>query len=261
MRARDQLIAVVFAITGIIGGAAYYATFSPQPEPIPPSPLPLLLPSNVTVHFMDVGQGDYIFIDTPDLDMLIDGGTKGAGPTVVEYLRALQVTRIDLVIATHPDSDHIGGLITVLTEYNVTCAPTVVDSRFAKDTNTHRDYMALAQQRTVENASRGQVFVLHTYVNVTVLNPTSSLEFHDANENSIVLRMQVLNVTFLFTGDSEVDSEASILGASLSVTSIILKVGHHGSRTSTSLTYLEAVGPEVAVISVGEGNRYEHKRG
>lgn len=257
MRVRNQLIAIFFVIIGIVGGAAYYSTtFSPEPELIPPPPFPLS--GNVTVHFIDVGQGDSIFIDTPDLDMLIDGGTKGAGTTVVQYLQALQVTWIDFVVATHPDSDHIGGLITVLTEYNVTCAPTVVDSSFTKDTNTYRDYIALAQQRTVEYASRGQVLVLDTYVNVTVLNPTSPLEFHDANENSIVLKMQVLNVTFLFTGDSEAESEASILNAGLNVTSIILKVGHHGSETSTSPAYLEAVNPEVALISVGEGNRYDH---
>ena len=258
MRVRNQLIAIFFIIIGIVGGAAYYSTtFGPEPEPIPPLPPPLLS-GNVTVHFIDVGQGDSIFIDTPDLDMLIDGGTKGAGTTVVEYLQALQVTRIDFVVATHPDSDHIGGLITVLTEYNVTCAPTVLDSRFTKDTNTYRDYIAFAQQRTIEYASRGQVFVLDTYVNVTVLNPTTPIEFHDANENSIVLKMQVLNVTFLFTGDSEAESETSILNAGLNVTSIILKVGHHGSRTSTSPAYLEAVNPEVALISVGEGNRYDH---
>lgn len=93
-------------------------------------------------------------------------------------------------------------------------------------------------------------------MNVTVLNPTNPLEFDDANENSIVLKMQVLNITFLFTGDSEAKSETSILTAGFNVTSIILKVSHHGSRTSTSLTYLKAVKPEVAVISVGQGNSY-----
>ena len=110
----------------------------------------------------------------------------------------------------------------------------------------------------MEHAVRGQVFVLDTYVNLTVLNPQSPLEFDDANDNSVVLRMQVFNVTFLFTGDSESESEASILKAGFNVTSIILKVGHHGSRTATSSEYLDAVKPKVAVISVGQGNRYGH---
>lgn len=260
METRNRFAAVVFLIIAGFGGAAYYyITLGPPPrDDTTPTPAFIPLSSNVTVHFIDVGQGDSIFIDTPDLDMLIDGGTRGAGATVVEYLRALNVTRIDLVVATHPDSDHIGGLITVLTEYNMTSAPKVFDSGFTKDTVTYEDYIALAQQRTVEYASRGQVLDLDTYVNVTVLNPTSPLEFQDSNENSIVLRMQVLNVTFLFAGDSEAESEASILNAGLNVTSVVLKVGHHGSETSTSLAYLEAVSPEVAVISVGEGNRYDH---
>jgi len=190
--------------------------------------------------------------------MLIDGGTEAAGSIVVEYLRGLGVTRIDFVVATHPHADHIGGLITVLTVYNVTFTPTVIDSGFVATTNTYRDYVALAQERTLKYAARGQIFVLDTYVNVTVLNPRDPLEFDDANENSVVLKMQVLNVTFLFTGDSETESEASILRAGFNVTSIILKVGHHGSRTSTRLTYLEAVNPDVAVISVGQGNSYGH---
>lgn len=116
----------------------------------------------------------------------------------------------------------------------------------------------MADQRTVMHAVRGQSFFLDTNVNVTVLNPTHPLEFENANDNSVVLKMQVCNVTFLFTGDGEAPSEASVLAAGFDVKSTILKVGHHGSRTSTSSAYLEAINPEVAVISVGEGNPYGH---
>jgi len=232
-------------------------SLTPTPTPTPtPTHIPLL--ENVTVHFIDVGQGDSIFVDTPTLDMLIDGGPREAGDNVVAYLRTLNITQIDFVVATHPHADHIGGLITVLTEYNITQIPIVVDSSFETTTETYQEYMALAEQRTVTYAARGQSFVLDINVNVTVLNPTRPLEFDDANDNSIVLKMQVCNVTFLFTGDSEAPSEASILMAGFNLSSTILKVGHHGSRTSTSSAYLEAIDPEVAVISVGEGNQYGH---
>jgi len=258
LRNRTAAAILSLIVAGLAAGAIRYLV-PPEPfqEPSPtPSPTPLT--GNVTVHFIDVGQGDSIFIDTPNLDMLIDGGTKAAGSTVVEHLRGLGVTRIDFVVATHPHADHIGGLITILTEYNVTFAPIIIDSGYAAATVTYRDYVALARERTVEYAVMGQVYILGAYVNATVLNPASPLEFDDANENSVVLKMQVLNVAFLFTGDSEAESEASILTAGFNVTSTILKVGHHGSRTSTSLTYLEAVNPEVAVISVGQGNSYGH---
>jgi len=258
LRNRTAAAILLLIVAGLAAGAIRYLV-PPEPFQEPSStPSPTPLTGNVTVHFIDVGQGDSIFIDTPDLDMLIDGGTKAAGSIVVEHLRGLGVTRIDFVVATHPHADHIGGLITILTEYNVTFAPIIIDSGYAAATVTYRDYVALARERTVEYAVMGQVYILGAYVNATVLNPASPLEFDDANENSVVLKMQVLNVAFLFTGDSEAESEASILTAGFNVTSTILKVGHHGSRTSTSLTYLEAVNPEVAVISVGQGNSYGH---
>jgi beta-lactamase superfamily II metal-dependent hydrolase len=223
-----------------------------------PAPAPAPLAGNVTVYFIDVGQRDSIFVDTPTLDMLVDGGPVNAGETVVEYLRALNITRIDVVVATHPHEDHIGGLIEVLTGYNASQIPLVLDSGFQATTNTYRNYIASAEPRTVEHAVRGDSFLLDDNVNVTVLGPAGPLEFNDANDNSIVLRVRVCNVTFLLTGDSEAPSEASILAAGFDLSSTVLKVGHHGSGTSTSQAYLEAVDPEVAVISVGEGNRYGH---
>lgn len=257
MKARDFAV-ILIIIVGIASGVIYYL-----PNLIPPSPngsTPSLSPltSNVTVYFIDVGQGDSVFIDTPNLDMLIDGGPRGAGNAVVEYLRGLGVTRIDYVVATHPDADHIGGLITVLTEYNATYTPTIIDSGYVAETETYQDYITLANQRTLEYAVRGQVYVLSAYVNVTVLNPQNPLEFDDTNDNSVVLKLQVFNVTFLFEGDCEAESEASIMEAGFNLTSIILKVGHHGSQDATSPAYLEAVNPKIAVISVGLGNSYGH---
>ena len=232
----------------------------PEPEPTtPPTMAPPTTPlvGNVTVHFIDVGQGDAIFVDTPGLDMLVDGGSRGAGDIVVSYLRSLNVTRIDFVVATHPHADHIGGLITVLAEYNTTQIPVVFDSGTEATTATYSDYISAVGQR-ITQIERGDRIQLGHGVEITILNPTSSHEFEDANDNSVVLWVQVYNVTFLLTGDSEAPAEASIIAAGYGRDSTILKVGHHGSRTSTSTEYLDAVGPKIAVISVGEGNRYDH---
>jgi beta-lactamase superfamily II metal-dependent hydrolase len=235
----------------------------PEPDPEPTTPPIMTLPTtplvgNVTVHFIDVGQGDAIFVDTPGLDMLVDGGLRSAGDIVMEYLQSLNVTRIDFVVATHPHADHIGGLITVLTMYTATQIPFVLDSGFNATTATYADYLSAVEPRSPQVAVRGNNISLGHGVEVTILNPSSPHEFEDANDNSVVLLLRVYNVTFLLTGDSEAHSELSILAAGYGQGITVLKVGHHGSRTSTSTQYLAAFDPEVAVISVGEGNQYDH---
>ncbi|MEM3736594.1 MAG: ComEC/Rec2 family competence protein [Candidatus Bathyarchaeia archaeon] len=211
--------------------------------------------SNVTVHFMDVGQGDAIFIDTNGKDVLVDGGGRSAGKAVVNYLISLNITKIDLVVGTHPHTDHIGGLVAVMTVLNVT---SVLDNGDVADTQSYRDYIKLARQRALRVAERGDGVQLDNITVMTVLAPTQPLEFKDSNNNSIVLRVDVGNVTFILTGDIEASGEQSIIRAGLDIDGEILKVSHHGSRTSTSLEFIEAVSPEVAVISVGKGNIYGH---
>jgi beta-lactamase superfamily II metal-dependent hydrolase len=237
----------------------------PEPDPEPTTPsivalLPAPLVGNVTVHFIDVGQGDSIFVDTPGLDMLVDGGSKGAGDTVMGYLRSLNVTRIDFVVATHPHADHIGGLIMVLNVFNTTQVPVVLDSGFNATTDTYAAYLSAVEPRSHQVAVRGDTISLGNGVEITILNPSSPHEFEDVNDNSVVLLLRVYNVTFLLTGDSERHAESSILAAGYGQGITVLKVGHHGSQTSTSTQFLAAFDPEVAVISVGEGNRYGHPR-
>lgn len=211
---------------------------------------------HVSVYFIDVGQGDATFIDTRDKDVLIDGGTRSKGAVVTQFLLALQIVKIDVVIATHPDADHIGGLITVL-ESNLMVSLVLYNGE-AKDTKTYRDFMAAAQRRTPLVAQRGQTFQLDNATVMTVLNPTQPVEFTEVNENSVVVRIQVGTVAAVMTGDCELRCEQSMLRSGMAVTGQVLKVGHHGSRSSSAAAFLDAVKPSVAIISVGAGNRYGH---
>jgi beta-lactamase superfamily II metal-dependent hydrolase len=188
----------------------------------------------VKVYFFDVGQGDSIFIDTDGLDVLIDGGPRSAGSTLMSYLSNLGVSQIAYVIATHPHEDHIGGLITVLGS-SITVSAVLYNGESATS-QVYHDFISLAQGK-ITIVQRGQTFNLSTNVNFTVLNPIQPLEFSDVNSNSIVLRLQAGNVTFLFTGDATFEAEESMMAACLNLSSQVLKVAHHGSRYATSAEF------------------------
>ena len=239
---------------GLSNGGEQVPSPTPTPTPTPAPSIPTGL-GNVTVYFIDVGQGDSIFVDTNGKDVLIDGGERTAGQAVVNYLRYLNITKIDIVVGTHQHADHIGGLITVMQTFPVS---TVYDNGAVKTTQTYQDYINLARQRSLITAERGQSIQLDNMTFMTVLNPEQPLEFDDENDNSIVIKMEVNSVSFLFAGDAEEPAEQSILLAGFNLTSTVLKIGHHGSRTATTQNFLDAVNPEVAVISVGEGNSYGH---
>jgi len=212
--------------------------------------------SNVTVHYIDVGQGDSILIDTPNKDVLIDGGLPEAATTILSYLNSLTITRIHLMIATHVHEDHIGGLVDVLNS-TINVDEILINNQTCT-TDVCVDFMSLAQMHTITVAQRGQTFQLTETANLTVLNPVQPLEFTSANDNSIVVKLQVGNASFLFTGDAEADAEQSMLDAGLDLQSNVLKVGHHGSRYATTQTFLDNVAPSYAVISAGKNNSYGH---
>ena len=212
--------------------------------------------TKVTIYFFDVGQGDSILIDTAGKDMLIDGGPHRADRIILYYLSQLNVSQIDVVVATHPDEDHIGGLIDVLNSSIV--VDMVLYNNQTSTTETYQDFIKLAKDKIVV-ANRSQVYVLDSNVNFTVLNPMQPLEFgNDENSNSIVLKLQVRNVSFLFTGDATFKTEESMMNAGLNLESQVLKVAHHGSKYATSDKFLDAVKPVYAVISAGKNNRYGH---
>ncbi len=213
--------------------------------------------ANVTVHFIDVGQGDSIFIDTQNRDVLIDGGSATASQTVVDYLDDLNITHIHLVIATHMHEDHIGGLVPILNS-TITIDEILVNNQ-THTSNTYNKFITLAQTHNLTVAQRGQTFILTETANLTIVNPVQPLEFGDQNDNSVVTKLQVANTSFLFMGDAEEPAEQSMLVSSVvSIKCDVLKVGHHGSYTATSQTFLDIASPTYAIISAGLNNKYGH---
>jgi competence protein ComEC len=213
--------------------------------------------ANVTVHFIDVGQGDSIFIDTANMDVLIDGGSASKSQAVLDYLDSLNITHIQLVIATHAHEDHIGGLVGILNS-DLTI-DTVLYNNQSHTSATYTNFITAAQTHNLTAAERGQVYVLTETANLTIINPVQPPEFSDQNDNSVVTKLQVGNTSFLFMGDAEEPAEESMLISSIvSLKCDVLKVGHHGSNTATSQTFLDIADPQYAIICAGLDNSYGH---
>jgi len=209
---------------------------------------------NVQVSFIDVGQGDAILIRSPEgLYGLIDGGEADSG--VIQYLKSQGVQNLDLVVATHPHSDHIGGLVAVFQTFPTARVVTNGEMHTTAVYENYLDAIAVSKAEYIE-VVRGNVIKLGS-LTFTVLNPGRIVE-GDLNRNSVVLRMTYGNTTFLFMGDANNDTEAEMIAADLPLKADILKVGHHGSSTSTSAAFLAAVDPTAAVYSAGKGNSYGH---
>ncbi len=209
----------------------------------------------LTVYFIDVGQGDSILIDLGQTEILIDGGEKNT--RVADYIRPYVDGALEAMVATHPHADHIGGLLEVLQKYDV---KNIWLNGDTYSTKTYTDLMNLVntENATVHEAERGQTMQVGT-LNFHVLNPAKPLST-DTNDNSIVLSLSYGDTDFLFMGDAESEAEAQMLVQS--VVSIpdseVLKVGHHGSRSSSSLTFLSLIKPEYAIYSAGKDNSYGH---
>jgi len=210
----------------------------------------------VEVHFIDVGQGDSIYIKTPTQDILIDGGQREQGDTVVEYLKSQDVDDLELVIGTHPHSDHIGGLISVLEEIPV---KEVMDPGIEHTSKTFEDYLTLIDKKdiifTIGRAGMKKIYEDGTAIEV--LSPADPDE-QSLNDASIVSKLTFGDISFLFAGDAESKSEEEMIKSDYELKSTFLKAGHHGSSTSTSDNFLEAVSPEAVIIMCGADNSYGH---
>lgn len=208
---------------------------------------------DMEVYFIDVGQGDSILIQTPEnKTILIDGGTPESGDEIVDFLKKQQISAINLLIVTHPDIDHIGGLTKVLKSTKV---DKIIDSGKLYTTKAYRNYTKqIAKQKIpVEIVEKNQEIKLDPSIKIQVLNTYEP--FRNNNESSIALKVTYKEMDFLFMGDIEKEQEKEITG---DIQAEIIKVAHHGSRTSSSLDFLQKVNPKVAILTYSKQNDYGH---
>ncbi len=214
--------------------------------------------STLQVSFINVGQGDSILLhDNTGFDVLIDGGQPSAGPTVVAYLRQQHVDDVEVMIATHGDSDHIGGLVDVLQMTDIP-VQAVFFSGYPGTTATWTSFSTAVSQEGLSLIPL-QYPATQTWGSVTVevLNPPAGLSSPPQNDASVVLLAHHGSTRFLFTGDIGSTAEDAVRARGVPVTAEILKVAHHGSAASSSSPFLAAVQPAEAIISVGR-NSYGH---
>lgn len=205
------------------------------------------------IHFIDVGQGDAIFVDLPNNnDILIDGGPRASRERLLAYLKTQTIDDFELIVATHPDEDHIGGLPPVYAAYAV---EKTIDASFDPKTNIYKEYVAPTKAEGVRlpTADTSLTFGTATF-QVFVPVKTGS----KTNDRSLLCRLDLGDIELMFAGDATTASEATFLSKKPSVKSEILKVAHHGSAGSSSKAFLEAVDPDFAVIFCGANNTYKH---
>jgi competence protein ComEC len=206
----------------------------------------------LAVHFIDVGQGDAILIDLGETEVLIDGGDKSSG--VVAYLNGFVDGALEVMVATHPHADHVGGLIGVLDAFEV---DEIWLNGDTSTSETYSQFMSAVNSEGVQvcEAKRGDTIQVGELA-FNVLHPVNLSG--TTNNNSIVLSLSYGQVDFLFTGDAEQEAEASMLTEGIVPDVEILKVGHHGSRTASSIEFLQAAKPVYAIYMAGEDNSYGH---
>jgi len=211
----------------------------------------------MVIHFIDVGQGDSALIQYNGTTILIDAGEADEGPAIVTYLKHQEISDIDILIATHPHSDHIGGMQDVLKNFNVR---NVIDSGMPHTTTTYQKFLETIDHTTIPYTTvrPGDSFSPAPGLTMLVLSAPDGSKDQDLNDGSIVLRVSYGRVNILFEGDAGTSTEELMIHSGLPLESQILKVAHHGSPHGTGSEFLKRVRPEAAIISVGAGNDYGH---
>lgn len=211
----------------------------------------------LSVHFIDVGQGDATYIKTATGEnIVIDAGNKGKGDTVVEYLKTQNVNTIDVLISTHPDADHVGGLDEVVNSFPV---KNVYAPKVSHTTQAYKDFLTAVKKQNVKiKTAKAGVELPLEGVKARFVGPTKEYSKSDLNNYSAVLHMTYKNNTFLFTGDAETRAEMDMLDANTLSKVDVLKVSHHGALEATNEEFLNVTRPSYGIISVGDNNRYGH---
>ncbi|GAF13797.1 late competence protein ComEC, DNA transport [Bacillus sp. JCM 19046] len=214
---------------------------------------PEVTEGDAVVSFLDVGQGDSTLIQSEDTTILIDTG-RHDGDVIFDHLEERGVSKLDLLVFTHPHADHIGNGYEIVRQYEP--KEVWIDGNEASSQVFERLVDALIETNTeVYEPTRGDAIEVNSFL-LEVLHPDELTG--DLNNDSIGIRLTYGDVQFLFTGDAEESAEQAMVDSGVNLEADILKMGHHGSNTSTTLPFLEAVNPELAIYSAGENNSYNH---
>lgn len=209
---------------------------------------------DVISHYIDVGQGDSIFIELPNKEcMLIDAGEKEYGKKVVEYIKQLGYTKINYLIATHPHTDHIGGMKEVINNFDI---DTIYMPKVTANTSTYINLLKTidSKNKKINTAKAGVNIIDNDNYKISIIAPNSE-KYEDLNNYSVVIKLIYKDISYLYMGDAEKLSEGEIKD---DVKADIIKVGHHGSLSSSSLAFIKKVKPSYAIIQVGSDNSYGH---
>lgn len=209
------------------------------------------------VHYIDVGQGDSILIQVNNKNMLIDAGPKDSKEQLISYLNSLNIETLDYVVATHPHEDHIGNMADIVNNYHVVnfYAPKVEYT-----TKTfERMILALKKNNLKINIIKADMdsIDLGEGTKVSVFSPIKK-EYENLNNYSPIIKVEYEENSFLFTGDAETEVEKEVLAAGYNISSDVLKLGHHGSSSSTSEEFFKIVNPSMCIVSLGADNKYGH---
>lgn len=275
----QSLLLAVFLLIVALAGGTYFSGLNPEtlafetPAPTPastashtlikPADTAAKLPGGrIFVMVLDVGKADSILVVTPQNHaMLVDAGEKGAYPVIHEALERMNVKKLDVLVATHPHNDHIGGMKSVIENYDI---GSIYMPSVSVETSTYENLMKAISKKKLKpkEAKAGVTIDFDPDVSVSVLAPLK-YDYDNVNNCSAVIKLTFGQVSILLAGDAEKESEKDMLEAYQSgeLRANVLKVGHHGSATSSTSRFLSAVRPSVAVISVApvEGSNSPHK--
>ena len=209
---------------------------------------------HMKLHYIDVGEGDSIFIELPnEKTMLIDAGETSEGDTVLNYIKQLGYSNIDYIVGTHPHTDHIGGLAQIINSFSV---GKIYMPKAISTSKTYENLLNTISMKglKIQTAKAGVNIINENNLLVDIIAPNSD-SYSDLNNYSAVIKITYQNMKFIFMGDAEIISENEIL---TDVTADIIKVGHHGSNTSSGQDFVSRVNAKYAIISVGSDNNYNH---